>query len=216
MKEIEEKLYNMYLRVNRTRQGKPYQPRKNFDKFEEKKEYPHIQRLGIFFEHYPHMFREEYFHAPYEMYSDVNQKLMDGRPLHIKFYASHKAFVLVCQYLRMMQLRSPDTLIGFWNTSGRFIVDYCKNKNITLKDYIQGSSESPPLYFEHLKNHQISWYFLFVIPNALSIVNAMSRDDYAMFFGELDWQSLQKNLNKDEKAKIALEKIFKHCEKLLA
>lgn len=71
--ELEKRVYNSWLATTRSRSGKPFKLRKNWDKFEDKPEYIHIKKLAKMFQVYDNIDMNEWFKAPYEVYQDNAQ-----------------------------------------------------------------------------------------------------------------------------------------------
>ena len=63
MTNYEKTIYNTYLRVTRTAQNKPFRYRKNFDNFEDTKNYMYVKKLAMFFKNYKHVDPDIFFQA---------------------------------------------------------------------------------------------------------------------------------------------------------
>ena len=68
MTELEKNVYNTYLRVSRTRSGKQFKYRKNFDNFEDNKSYVPVKKIAKLLANHTHININDYFNAPYEVY----------------------------------------------------------------------------------------------------------------------------------------------------
>lgn len=77
-------VYNKWLAVTRSKIKQPFKLRKNWDKFEEKKEYVPLKKLANMLKKYDNINIDDYFKAPFTVYDD-------GLPWPLDFYSSLKA-----------------------------------------------------------------------------------------------------------------------------
>ena len=85
--ELEKSIYNAYLKHMRLSQNKPYKLRKDFNEFEKNKNYPYIQRIANMFRSCPHINLDDYFIAPYKVYTLEDEDMV----YTLDFYRSMKA-----------------------------------------------------------------------------------------------------------------------------
>ncbi len=73
MTEFEKRIYNCWLATTRSNTGKPFKLRKKWDGFVDKPEYMHIKKLANMFKVYKNIDIDEWFAAPYNIYSEKIQ-----------------------------------------------------------------------------------------------------------------------------------------------
>lgn len=73
MTGLEKHVYNRWLYNTRKHTGKPVRLRKNWDKFEERPEYANVKKLAMLFKKYDNIDIDDWFVAPYVIYSDKIQ-----------------------------------------------------------------------------------------------------------------------------------------------
>lgn len=173
-----EKVYNKWLAVTRSARNKPFSLRKDFSKIKEEDFYPYLEKLTDFFRRYPHLFRDEFFLAPFKMYDK------DRGFYSIEFYASHKGIVTCSKYFQELENMSADEQVEEVRKSYKFIYKFCREKNIELREYPFYSTGYYPDFMIHLKNHEISYYTLFSFPALYYQVANMDLDVKHIFFGE--------------------------------
>lgn len=84
MSDFEKAVYNCWLVFSRAGAGKPYRLRKNWEGFEEKREYIYVKKLANFFRRHDNIDMNNYFRAPYTIYNELVS-------YDLKFYNSMKA-----------------------------------------------------------------------------------------------------------------------------
>jgi hypothetical protein len=82
--EFEKLLYNKWLATARSKIGQPFKLRKNWEGFEEKKEYITVKKLANMLKKYDNINIDDYFNAPYTVYDD-------GMSYPLSFYSTLKA-----------------------------------------------------------------------------------------------------------------------------
>jgi hypothetical protein len=210
MTDIQKRIYNLYLTTTRSEQSKPSRYRKNFDGFDQKPEYLYIQKLDQVFQQYPHLLRREFFEAPYRIYSE-EKKYFD-----LKFFASTKGLSTCIAYLNLQDKKNPNEQFDFIKESLRFIYDFCKEKNIKLRDYVFYKTIIQPDCLKHLKEHRISWYLLFDIPGMLTKISELSVDEFTLYFGsDKNYGDFLVTLNKFPEVRTFIQKGLKLIEKKL-
>ena len=96
MTSFDKHIYNTWLYVTRTNSGKPFRARKNFDKFEDDKNYVFVQKLNRFFTKYKNIEVSDFFLAPYKVYPDNTM-------YDLKFYLSQKAIKIYKIYEKKIE-----------------------------------------------------------------------------------------------------------------
>ena len=182
--EFEKLIYNTYLRISRSIKGQPFTYRRNFDKFDTEKELI-VQKLSAFFNKFSHIKLEEFFKAPYEVYSKEETFLLD-------FYTTQKALKAYTLYTKQLENSPPDSLYILVQVQQAliFIKKYCKQHQIsTLEEYINNSKTDVcvPIFLQHLKDKQINIYILFGIDLFEKNINKTDKEVLEFMFGESFW-----------------------------
>jgi len=203
--EKEKYIYNLYLKSVRNGQG--WRPRKDFDDFENDKNYPFLQKLVIFFDKHINILPEEFFKAPYKLHDDERYLSLDWylNPAAIKMYQGYKQFLLE---------QGPDIEenISSIKNSIIFIRRFCNQNNIKIDDYISHKTGYIPSFILHLKNRDIIIYVLFYFNNFEKELYYIEDDVRAMMLGNNFLDSLDKYRSLYYNSKVAkplIEKIFK-------
>lgn len=157
-----EKIYNTYLKVSRSQNQKPFRYRKNFENFENEAGYLPSLKLKNFFTRHPEIKIEDYFIAPYIVFSETNDKFFD-----LSFYNTQQAIKVYTLYSRKIMLEDPDSELQLEKiTNGlKFIKNFCISKKIPLKEYLNYKSEKVHDFLIHLSNKEITIYNLFPLKN---------------------------------------------------
>ena len=169
MTNNEKNIYNTYLRVTRTQQGKPFKYRKNFDKFQDTKNYVYVKKLALFFKNYKHVNLEAFFQAPFDIYPDSKNYML-------QFYTTQKAIKAYTLFRQKQENADPDSeqQLDFTTESIYYIYKFCKTANISVDDYTSHKTGSMNSFLLHLKEHKINVYSLFGLPN---FENSLSNND---------------------------------------
>jgi len=126
MTEVEKIIYNNFLEVSKKVNNKPVKYIKNFDNFPDEN-YIIVSKLSNFFYKFKHLKIKDFFEAPYFVY--------DENYFDLKFYLSPKAIKAYTLYNDKFLLNNPDNVntLSKIQESIKFIYNYCKENNITLK-----------------------------------------------------------------------------------
>jgi len=180
-----QRIYNAHLATSRSMRDKPFKIRKNFENFDKDKEI-YLDRLNNFFGSYPNIDIAEYFSAPYCLYDDVDY-------FDLEYFTTQKAKKDYAQYMNQLELMSPDSeqslkrlINGF-----KFISKFCKERDLTLQDYMSFSEKNIPSVLEHLKNHDINFYAI----HALGITKFDIENRILEFMFKDFWKTFQKTKN---------------------
>jgi len=180
-----QRIYNDHLATSRSMRDKPFRIRKNFENFDKDKEI-YLDRLNKFFGSYPNIDIKEYFSAPYYLYDDVDY-------FDLEYFTTQKAKKDYAQYMNQLELMSPDSeqslkrlINGF-----KFISKFCKERDLTLQDYMSFSEKNIPSVLEHLKNHDINFYVI----HALGITKFDIENRILEFMFKDFWKTFQKTKN---------------------
>lgn len=185
MTEAEKRLYNLYIAISRSARNKPYRLRKDFSKFEDKKEYLYVKKINNFLSRFPNVKKEYYFKAPFAIYPDQEY-------FNIDFFATQKAIKVYTLFMKQLDEECPDSddQLRFIKDSLRFIGMFCIKQNIKLEDYINKREGTTYVWMKHIKNREVSIYSLFEFKNIQQTVNESPEDIKDILLGE----NLVKNL----------------------
>jgi len=154
MTQFEKHIYNTYLATSRTSQNKPFKLRKDFDNLDESK-YIAIKRISSFLKRFPHIKIEDYFKAPYQIYSDETHFPLD----YFASLKATKAYTLFQKKLVNMDPDSDDQLTSI-KQSLVFIYNFCFENKINPKNYIDHKTKNEYSFVLHLKEHKVNIYTL--------------------------------------------------------
>lgn len=160
MTQLAQLIYNTFLRISRSKQGQPFKYRQNFDDFEKNEHYVSVMKLENFFKRFPHIKIEDFFTAPYEVYTERTYYSLD-------FYLSPKAIKVYTIWNKARCNANPDSnvQIEFIIKSFTFIYNFCIENKLTFDNYITHKTGLLPSFLIHLKEHNISMYVLFGWPD---------------------------------------------------
>lgn len=183
MDNFEKIIYNNFLEVSKKINNKPVKYRKNFDNFPDKN-YIIINKLSSFFKKFNHLKIKDFFEAPYFVY---NENYFD-----LKFYLSPKAIKAYTLYNDKFLLNNPDdekTLLKMQD-SIKFIYNYCKNKDINIKEYLLVNEGEYNVFLKHIKNRDVIIFVLFAFNNfekTLSSIDNEIKNMYSSNFTKLNY-----------------------------
>lgn len=213
MNQLEKAIYNKYLAVTRSSINKPFTLRKDFEEFEQHKDYPYVVRLTSFFNRFPQIDHQKYFEAPFKIYSD--EQYFD-----LKFYTSQKAIKTYSIYLKQIQDQDPDTAgqLKLIADSLRFITKFCFYEKILLEEYLRHKSGATFSWTKHLKNHEVSIYALYGFNELQQVINEIPKDELQLLLGGVidDIWKYKIRFHKSTKAKELIARGFDKVKKILA
>lgn len=152
--EFDKLIYNTFLRVSRSKNKLPFKLRKNFDKLNNET-FVSIKKVSNFLKRFPHIKIEEYFKAPYSIYSDEEY-------FPLEYYHSLKATKAYTLFNKKQENLDPDSdeqLIGI-KESILFIKNFCMSKNLSPANYINHKTNNEYSFILHLKEHKVNIYTL--------------------------------------------------------
>jgi hypothetical protein len=172
MQNGEKELYNIYLRISRTEQNKPFRYRKNFDKFEDHTDYPYLKKLYMFFRKFPHIKKEEFFRAPYRVYDDNSEYY------EIKFYTTPRAIKLYKMYNDQMEQQDIDSEEQWAACKGSigFIYSFCRDNKLTFEEYIHHTTGDVRTVLLHLRDRQIVPWSVYAIADLGDALKEYDKD----------------------------------------
>ena len=174
MTEKEKVIYNNFLEVSKKINNKPVRYRKNFDNFPDEN-YILITKLSRFFSKFNHLKVKDFFEAPYFVY--------DENYFDLKFYLSQKAIKSYTLYNDKFLLNNPDDgkTLSKMQESIKFIYNYCKEKDINIKDYLTIKEGEYNVFLKHIKNRDIIIFILFAFSNFEKVVGSIDTDIKNMY-----------------------------------
>lgn len=206
--DFDKRVYNMWLSSVRKHSNKPFRKRVNFNDFENHKSFPFLKKLSHLFIKTPHLFRYEFFDAPY--FVDKTRKYYD-----LKYYSSFKAISNFSSYISKLE-NDPNNILSNILNSFKFIYNFCLEKNLRLSDYAFYKSIAYNDCLKHIKDHYVSPYIIFCIPELHSLIVNLEDDIYKLYYGDMNLEELQKIYeNNDEMIKLCNSLKQKISTKLL-
>tara|TARA_E500000318_G_scaffold34720_1_gene33966 strand:+ start:1164 stop:1787 length:624 start_codon:yes stop_codon:yes gene_type:complete len=183
MNDFEKAIYNYFLEVSKKVNNKPVKYRQNFDNFPDEN-YIIVNKLSRFFKKFEHIHIKDFFEAPYFVY---NENYFD-----LKFYLTPKAIKAYTLYNDNYLLNNPDNekTLKKLQESIKFIYNYCKDKNISINNYINHCDEQYNVFLKHVKNRNINIFILFSFKDfekTISNVDSEVKNMYSSNFNRLNY-----------------------------
>jgi len=174
MTDIEKVIYNNFLEVSKKVNNKPVKYRKNFDNFPDEN-YIIINKLSSFFYKFKHLKIKDFFEAPYFVY--------DENYFDLKFYLGPKAIKAYTLYNDKFLLNNPDDgkTLSKMQGSIKFIYNYCKEKNINIKDYLTIKEGEYNVFLKHIKNRDVIIFTLFAFNNFEKVLGSIDTEIKTMY-----------------------------------
>ena len=174
----EKQIYNTYLAVSRTARGEPFKPRKDFEDFDADKLY-NVKRIASLLQRYPHIKPEDYFRAPYDLYSD--------QQFDLSYFANMTGVAAYTQFRKKIDTLPPDheKQLEFIADSLKFIAKFCCEKKIKLEDYTGYQSGITFDWMKHLKRHEISVYVLMEFQDIYDKILSIPEDEKEILLGDI-------------------------------
>lgn len=198
MTDSEKRIYNKYLAVTRSSQGKPFKLRKDFSSFDET-DYVYVHKLYLFFKRFSHIDMDEFFHAPFAIY-------IDNKDFNLKFYTTQRALKVYTLYMQRKASASPDSEDQLYNikSSLKYISTWCVDNNISPGEYIEHKTNNTYTFLIHLKQHKVNIYNLFAFDKFESILAKIEQDYLEFIIGSYA-TNLDRFRTKFIKSKLAKE-----------
>lgn len=184
--DFQKRIYNSHLVISRKMRDKPFRIRKDFSDMDQTK-LDRLASLERFFNSYQNIKIDDYFAAPYAIFEDDDYFDLD-------FYLTSKAKKAYSQYMKKIEMDDPDSesSLNRLVDSLKFVKNFCKEKNLTLKEYPLYIEDALPNMIDHLKNHHINMYAL----HALGVTKIEVENRILDFIFSDFWISFQKTKNK--------------------
>lgn len=206
LSDVDKKIYNLFLSTTRSKSGKPFKLRQNFDNLDENIS-ADLKKLSSLFLRVPHLFCKEFFEAPFEVLGEGYYDL--------SFYASPKSIGTFNKFLKNKDEKDPDDQIERIKDSYKFIYVYCKDRKIRLNQYPFFKTISIEDCLKHIKDRYVSMYIIFSFPELYSLIINLDSDVYSLFFGDMDIQNLQLKMTRSKKAFVLSQKLYEIVSKKL-
>jgi hypothetical protein len=195
--------------------GRPYKLRKNFEGFEDNKNYPYVRKISNMFKSCPHISLDDYFIAPYKVY-----ELDEGQSYTLQFYASMKALGCYKQYMVIKELSNPDEehQLDFIQRSFRFIGKFCYDNKITsFDDYITCKKGFTPEWMKHYAEKKISLLCLLESDNIFDIIMGIEEEHRSLLLGDLEhrFYKIKGEYLRSSKAKVIVKNTINKLNKIL-
>ena len=186
MTDFQKRIYNSHLAISRKMRDKPFRIRKDFSDMDQTK-LDRLASLERFFNSYQNIKIDDYFAAPYAIFEDDDYFDLD-------FYLTSKSKKAYSQYMKKIEMDDPDSesSLNRLVDSLKFVKNFCKEKNLTLKEYPLYIEDALPNMIDHLKNHHINMYAL----HALGVTKIEVENRILDFIFSDFWISFQKTKNK--------------------
>ena len=194
--------------TTRNVKGEHYKYRRNWEGFTKDWKFPHLKNLSKRLAKHNNLMCAEFFEAPYKIL---------GKDKHygLDFFSSMRAISTYVAYLRSLEDRPPDDQFEFFKKSIKFIYDFCLEKKLKLSEYPFYSTISQNDCFKHIKDHKISTYIAFAMPELYTVIINMEPDLFHLHFGDMDFLGLQQQYERSNKAKIFIPKCLEGISKKL-
>lgn len=155
----EKNIYNKYLAVTRSSQGKPFKLRKQFDDLDDHKT-ACLKKLSLFFNKFKHVDMDDFFSAPWRIYNDQPN-------IDLSFYVSQRALKVYTLYIQRKATTKPDTEEQLYDMKKtlQYILKFCVRCNIKVDDYIEHKTNNMYTFVDHLRQHNVNIYVLFGFTN---------------------------------------------------
>jgi hypothetical protein len=211
--ELEKSIYNTYLKHMRMSQNKPYRLRKDFDKFEQNPNYPKIRKISNIFKSCPHISMEDYFIAPYKVYTLEDEDMV----YTLDFYASMKALGCYKQYMVIKELCDPDEehQLDFIKRSFQFILKFCMEQKITFDQYLTYQKGFTYEWMKHYAEKKISLLCLLEYDFIYDMIMGIEEEHRSLLLGDLEerFYKIKGDYLNSSRARIIVKKAIKIVKK---
>jgi hypothetical protein len=150
----EEHIYNTFLKTGRQKNKQPYKLRKDFTTLNDKTK-SYIKKISLFLSKFKHIKVEDFFIAPYYVYADETY-------FDLEYFTTLKATKAYTLYQKQRVFSDPDSedQLIFIRDSLFFIQQFCKDKDITIDEYLYHKDGITPSFLLHIKEHSVNIYTL--------------------------------------------------------
>jgi hypothetical protein len=197
----EEAIYNSFLYVSRTIKNKPVKLRQDFTKIADK-DLLSLKKLSSFFSKHTHINYNDWFTAPFKVYNETDY-------FDLQFFNTRRALKCYALFMKQKETEDPDSesSISRLKECISFLYTFCKEQNITLREYRSYIDGNLPVVIQHLKDHKINFYTLHAIGCDNTIKSVES--NILNFIVEDFWTVFSQTRTKFVSSKILKEKARK-------
>lgn len=207
--ELEKQIYNSYLAASRTSKSKPYTPRRDFTKIDDKI-FVILKKLSSLFENNKNVGINDYFTATF---SQNNAEYID-----IQFFITPKAIKNYTLYKRKQETSSPDSeeSINLCKKCCNFITRYCIENNLTLNEYKSQYKGTTPIILQHLRDHSINFNIIHGL-ECSNIIKQVEPDLLEFFIADFNnlLNNTRINFIQSKKLKLKIRDALKIIEEFL-
>ena len=178
MTSQEKHIYNSFLRISRSKQNSPYRIRKNFDGFEDDKNYIYVRKLNSILERNKSIDLYDLLLAPYEVYNDDTY-------YDLKFYCTQRAIKVYTTYLKKrLDNIDSDEMVDKIKDSLFFIYKFCKANGMPLENYPAHKTNIVNSFILHIQENEIVIYVMFGFEQFERELSKISYDVREFILGE--------------------------------
>ena len=206
--EVEQKIYNAYLRALAQRHGRPYKARKDFTNMREKDELQ-IKKLKLFFDQYRDVNPFQFFRAGFKYETNTYPTL--------EYFNTLRATRLYAKHIREKYNQDVDNIesIKDFKDGILFIYGFIQQNGLSLGEYKTCVNESGvPWVIVHLKQQNISFYHV----HSLEISQEIFPTDYRQLItDEFDdvWEQTKQQYLRSKTMRDIGSKFNKFSQRLL-
>jgi hypothetical protein len=190
----------------RLSQNKPYRLRNDFSKFEDNPNYSKIKKIGNMFKQCPHIVLEDYFMAPYKVYTLEDENMV----YTLDFYNSFKALSCYKQYMYIQELTNPDEehQIEFIKRSFRFILKFCIENHMTFTEYVHYKRGATYEWMKHYAERKINLLCLLEFDFIYDMIMELEEEHRTLLLGDLStrFYKMKGEYLNSSKAKLIVKK----------
>jgi hypothetical protein len=200
MTSLEKRIYNTHLAISRSLRNKPFRKREDFTGFELDPKYLQIKRLAVFFQKYPDIDLNNYFIAPYKLYTDVEY-------FDLLYFASPRAIKSYTIFKQELSQKSPDSYKQSVLDSLQFIAGVCLEKKIQLDEYATYKETGlEPEWMYHIKKSKICNFALMEFPGVYDAISKLPNDEKDILLGDfgINFIEYKQKYNNSKQLKPAL------------
>ena len=196
-------IYNSFIRAYRTANNAPFRARKKYETLPQDVKNK-VERIKLFFDSY-NLDKNDFFDAPYFLFSDTKY-------FPFEYYLSRKAIKCYTDFQKELLIRGPDeprNLIKIKN-SVKFIKKFCESESIKFKDYLNHNKDKIPSFITHLKERQVSIYFLLGLDQFQSAFYSFNSNLSKFIIPDIyeNFELYQKKFNTSKHARIFVKVIL--------
>lgn len=206
--QFEETIYNLHLKVSRQHKNLPYKFRKDFASLDDVTRST-IKKIGFFLKKFPYISAEEFFIAPYKIYTDEDY-------FDLNYYTTLRATKAYMLYQNKKILGDPDSQEQIEGSvdSLKFILKFCKENAINLESYLKHCPENVPSFIIHLKEHRVNLYTLLCFNDFYAQIKKQDNELMRFILGNETLDNIEKCKTKLFSSKKALNLITTGLKKI--